>query len=792
MVLELPELVRENQNWKIYRTHILDSAAVEGVVSHLAGAAPKPVDSCELEAWNWSNSVAKYIIQDVISDSLLMRLMHHELAHSLFSHLAAIFGDHEPIALKPPAEWSDENEPLCEDSHPKSDSTYSARTAAIVEGKHVERAGAAPRIAHDTDRDNDYTISLTFKLKTTNIHDKKPSGTTPAGIPNIPSTPSTNNTVNYPKDPGNPPNVPDGMSRGDIQETAENGRQWQCTTRKVNWNDKTASPAPNLADRTSETSTGDGPVPLSRTRPIKTVKHQHKSTRNIPLPIGRANAIAQRSDRHSKPRIFLPRRHRPPLKGERDGVAANGCTHSSSGRPMPQKLAATSNEPGKLVTISIESEEPDSSKIPRVHLGSVHWHTDDVNCPGSGADASHSRTDRSDGQTDVHNVANKMETPADEAETISMHPIESKPPDPPTKAAHSCANESDGHRNCTDRSTGQTDALNMSSRAGMTGISHCVNVGMYLGARDAKRAVNETDGIGSHVDALTGHEDAHSVATDGLPADEAETVSTQRTESEAPNSPIGTEKWPDRTRHPADTSNGRMDVPSIGNDTRMTTYTPQIVRTRPNDSKSQNSPVETAWQCSDEPNACRHHSDVLSAQTDAPSIQMDALTPANGTEHVRTHQIRPKPPDSPAGSATSRSDATDGFGSHTDTSSVCTDVHCAGNDTQTATNEAESIRTCQNNSKMLNSPHGCEVATPEYIYEWKQVSVGDGDAYLPHNTLIDTRGRKFVFGRVEGGVEVIAPKVVDEMAGDGDGDQNRGDGAVNGTTSSGNVDLTRL
>ena len=33
MVLEIPELVRENQNWKIYRAHILDSAAMEGVVS---------------------------------------------------------------------------------------------------------------------------------------------------------------------------------------------------------------------------------------------------------------------------------------------------------------------------------------------------------------------------------------------------------------------------------------------------------------------------------------------------------------------------------------------------------------------------------------------------------------------------------------------------------------------------------------------------------------------------------------------------------------------------------------
>ena len=71
MVLKLPELVRENQNWKIYHAHILNSAAAEGVVSHLTGAAPKPFDSCELEAWNWSNSVAKYIILEVISDSLL-------------------------------------------------------------------------------------------------------------------------------------------------------------------------------------------------------------------------------------------------------------------------------------------------------------------------------------------------------------------------------------------------------------------------------------------------------------------------------------------------------------------------------------------------------------------------------------------------------------------------------------------------------------------------------------------------------------------------------------------------
>jgi len=162
----------------------------------------------------------------------------------------------------------------------------------------------------------------------TKIHDEKPSGTTPAGIPSIPNT---NTTTIYPKDLGDPPNAPDGMSRGDDQETAESGGQWQRTTREVNQNDRMASPAPNLADRTSEMMTGDGPTPSSRTRPKNAVKHQRMSTRYILLPNGCANAIAQRSDGHPKPKIHLPRRHRQPLKGERASVAAYGCTHSSSG-----------------------------------------------------------------------------------------------------------------------------------------------------------------------------------------------------------------------------------------------------------------------------------------------------------------------------------------------------------------------------------------------------------------------------------------------------------------------------
>jgi len=851
MVLELPELARENQNWKIYRVHILDSAAAEGVVSHLAGATPKPVDSRKLEAWNWSNSVAKYIVQDVISDSLLARLMHHELAHTLFSHLAAIFGDHEPIAIEPPAERSDQDEPLCEDSHPKSDSAYSARTAYIVEGNNIEEAGAATRIAHDTDRDNDYITSLTSELETTEIHDRKPSGTTPTGIPNIPSTPSTNTTIIYPKDP---PNAPDGMLRGDNHETAENGGQWQRTVRKVNRNDGMASPAPNLADRTSRMTTGDGPTPSSRKRPKNAVKHQRMSTRYIPLQTGRANANAQRSNGQPKPKIHLPRRHRPPLDGERYGVTANGYTPSSSGQSMPQKRLHTPNEPGELVTVSIESEKPHSGGILRVRLAGVRWHTDDTNSPGRRTDLSHGQADELRGSADALNASNNAKPAVmghrDSAETYLSAGGTKRAVDE-TDGIRSHVDTSIGHR---DTPSVEPDALNTSNNAGTGGISHGDEPNTYLGAGGAKCGVDAMDGTESHTDASSGHGDTQSVQTDAITTVNApEIVSTHPIEPKRPNSPVGDVKRSvdvaDGLASHTDTSSGHMDAPSVRTDALTPANEPQTIRIRPNDSKSQNSPMEAARQRSNEPNTCGNHAnrsgihtdmqsvahetetpinalkivrtrpndpkppnspsgdakrdvdetdglgghaDASDGQADAPSVDMDAIRPANASKTVSIRQIEPKSPNLPAGSATSRSDATDGFGSHTDTSSVCTDMHCTGNDTQTATNEAESVRTRQNSSKMLNSPHGREIATPKYIYRWKRVSIGDGDMYAPQNTPIDTRSRKIVFGRVEGGVEAIAPKVVDETTGNGDGRRNGGDGGVNDTTSNVSVDSTRV
>jgi len=238
-------------------------------------------------------------------------------------------------------------------------------------------------------------------------------------------------------------------------------------------------------------------------------------------------------------------------------------------------------------------------------------------------------------------------------------------------------------------------------------------------------------------------------------------------------------------------------------------------------------------------NGTESHADASNGQADAPSIKMDMIRPANETECIRMCQIGSRTPDLPAGSTTSRSDATDSFGMHMDASSIQTDtitpentpqtisiprrgliqsnlpmeaakphseepngcrnrtdtlsawadVHIVGNDTKPTENGAESVRRHQMDSKMQDSPNGREIVTPESIIQWKRVSIGDRDVYVPRNTPIDTTGRNFVFGRVEGGVKAIAPSIESERAGIGNCDEWNGD--VDGTTSGGSVDSKR-
>jgi len=244
----------------------------------------------------------------------------------------------------------------------------------------------------------------------------------------------------------------------------------------------------------------------------------------------------------------------------------------------------------------------------------------------------------------------------------------------------------DGLTGETDVSRGSMDMLGASNRAETAGISYGEGAGTYLGVRDAKRVVNATDGVRSRTDASSGH-----------------TV-----------------------------------VPSVETDARTTANDSRTVRTRQNESKTPNSPMETTRRRPDEPNGC---------------------------------------------------------GSHADASSASTHAHCVGNKTETAGNEAEHVRTHRNGSRTQNSPNAIDIATAKLPRRWRKVSIGGGDVYVPFNAPIAIPMRRIVFGRPESGDEAIAPSLEGERAGDGDGNGNRGDGDdgdANGTTSGGDADSMRV
>ena len=534
--------------------------------------------------------------------------MHHELTHTLFSHLGAIFGDHEPIAIEPPAERNHQDEPLREDSHPKSDSAYSACTTEIVEGASAaaetpENPPYAPNGLSRTDRNQemehsgrernthnpDHNADLTsqpFELKMTEFHDETPGSTMPAGIPSIPNT---NSTLNYPKSLGDPPNAPDGTSRGDDHKTAENGGQWQHTMREETPNDGMASPAPNTADRTSERTTGNGPIPFSRTQPKKTVKHQHKSTRYKPQPNRCANANTQHSNRHPKPIIHLPRQPRLPLKGERIGGATNGCTHSSSGQPMPQKPTTSPNKLDTLVTTSIKLESPHSIGISHVHLGGTSWHADDPNGPGNQTDGSHGQV---------------------------------------------------------DEPRGSADALEASYNAETAILGHGDGLGMYLRPGDAKCGIREMDGLGSQMDTSSGHSDMPSVKTDMLIPTIAPTIiRTTQKRGKPPNLPGQTaNQTPHKSnglRGHAHRSDVHSDMPSVGYDMETAKDKVEIISMCPIQSKSPNPLTMSANGHTNEMDGSRIHPDMLNVCL---GVHSKTETPADEAGTISMHTIESEQP----------------------------------------------------------------------------------------------------------------------------------------------------
>ena len=131
--------------------------------------------------------------------------------------------------------------------------------------------------------------------------------------------------------------------------------------------------------------------------------------------------------------------------------------------------ADTLNELMEFVTLSIESEDLGGGDILCIRLGGMQMQTGDAN-------GSRGQMDWSDDQT--------------------------------------------------DEPRGQTYVPNQSNNAEMASISHGDGAGTYLGAGDAKRAVEVMNGVGSQTDMSIGHGDVLSIETDpNKPAKAPENVS---------------------------------------------------------------------------------------------------------------------------------------------------------------------------------------------------------------------------------------------------------------------------
>ncbi|KIM61264.1 hypothetical protein SCLCIDRAFT_1216175 [Scleroderma citrinum Foug A] len=225
-------------------------------------------------------------------------------------------------------------------------------------------------------------------------------------------------------------------------------------------------------------------------------------------------------------------------------------------------------------------------------------------------------------------------------------------------------------------------------------------------------------------------------------------------------------------------SNVHTGMHSIANETETPPDEVETVRRSRNEQKRPNSPDRAARGRPDKPNGCKNHADRSSVYMDMPSagynvemakdeaetirttrmlnMRTRAITPANEEGNISTLPNEPKTRNSPSGGAKQRSHELNGFGDTTNPSSGCRDSHSIGNDTGTAANEMEIVRTCRNGAKSQNSPNGCKIATPWSTCRQRRVSIDVINIYILLNVLIAVPSRKFVFGRVEGGDERMA------------------------------------
>ena len=121
-----------------------------------------------------------------------------------------------------------------------------------------------------------------------------------------------------------------------------------------------------------------------------------------------------------------------------------------------------------------------------------------------------------------------METAKDEAETISMCPMESKLPNPLNIGANGCANKTDGSRNHPGTLNMRTHTITPANEAGNISMHPNKPKTRNSPSGAAKQHSHESNSFRDMTNPLSGHRDNHSIGNiTGTVANETEIIRTR-------------------------------------------------------------------------------------------------------------------------------------------------------------------------------------------------------------------------------------------------------------------------
>ncbi|KIM51939.1 hypothetical protein SCLCIDRAFT_33037 [Scleroderma citrinum Foug A] len=468
-MVKIPELAEDGQNWKIYRVKFLEVAATFDCLEVLAG---RPYEG---DDWDGCNALLCCTFMESVPPSIYFKIC-CRTAHENFKYLVKHFCDSEPIPCA--------NELQC---------AGTATAAEMPENYPMSVNAATEQHANTYSDEEDLSNSKaltrgTEDVDNRNVRRQDPRTSFEASVQGtsakcIKTTPVVLESM---------PHESQDQLQDSLQVTPYACEQEAVdsvvTAERTNSTAKMAKP--NVVDVDGKAALGRDLA--ERVHIVDEGGEEHKSPLQLPKIEFYCEESRQRSgiakeDIPFANGLLLEGEWTVNPSGERDTSvrASVGGTGSNTGQKV--EPADTPNELEQLMTMSIKPDDADGGGIPIVCLQGVSWHADDTNRPRSGADASNCRTDGSSGHAN-------------------------------------------GSRGQADRSRGSMDVLrgrahvpSQSNNAETDVVSHGDEVSSYLGVRDAKRLVLETDGARNHADTLATCTEPHSVEMHTiLPANETQ------------------------------------------------------------------------------------------------------------------------------------------------------------------------------------------------------------------------------------------------------------------------------